>query len=29
VVCWFDTDLPASVAYAYRCDNETPATWEG
>jgi hypothetical protein len=29
VVCWFDTDMPASVAYAYRCENETPATWEG
>lgn len=29
VVCWFDTEMPASVAYASRCDDETPATWEG
>jgi hypothetical protein len=29
VVCWFDTAIPASVEYAYRCESETPATWEG
>ncbi len=29
VVCWFDTDIEASVEYAYRCEAQTPATWEG
>jgi hypothetical protein len=28
VVVWFDTDIPESVDYAHRCDDETPATWE-
>jgi hypothetical protein len=29
VVCHFDTDVPAAVDYAFRCEAETPATWEG
>jgi len=29
VVVWFDTDIPASIEYAERCDNDAPATWEG
>ena len=29
VVCWFDTDIPESVAYAARCEDDAPATWEG
>ena len=29
VVCYFNTDIEASVDYAYRCEAETPATWEG
>jgi hypothetical protein len=29
VVCWFDTDIPESMDYAFRCDAETPTTWEG
>ncbi len=29
VVCWYDTMLPASFAYAQRCEDEMPATWEG
>jgi hypothetical protein len=28
VVCEFDSDLQASVEYALRCEDETPATWE-
>jgi hypothetical protein len=28
VVCYFNTDIPASVDYAYRCEAETPAAWE-
>ncbi len=28
VVCSYNTDSQASVDYAYRCDNEAPATWE-
>ncbi len=28
VVCHFNSDVPASVAYAMRCENEAPATWE-
>lgn len=28
VVCHYTTDSQASVDYAYRCDNEAPATWE-
>jgi hypothetical protein len=27
VVCHFDTDFPDAVAYARRCDDDTPATW--
>ena len=29
VVCYYNTDIPASVDYAFRCETETPATWEG
>jgi hypothetical protein len=29
VVCHVDTDVPAAVDYAFRCEAETPATWEG
>lgn len=29
VVCYFNPDLPASVDYAYRCEDEAPTTWEG
>ena len=29
VVCHFNTDLPESRDYAFRCEDETPATWEG
>ena len=29
VVCYFTTEITASVDYAYRCEAETPATWEG
>jgi hypothetical protein len=28
VVCLFETEIEASVAYAFRCEAETPATWE-
>jgi len=28
VVCYFDENLPASVAYAYRCEDDLPATWD-
>ena len=28
VVCSFDTDIQESVDYAYRCEAETPVTWE-
>lgn len=28
-VCYFDTDLPASIDYASRCESEAPTTWEG
>ena len=28
VVCWFDTDITESIDYAYRCEEETPRTWE-
>ena len=27
VVCHFDEDLPASVEYAYRCENNLPHYW--
>lgn len=29
VVCWFETDNEAAIAYAQRCDSNAPATWEG
>ena len=29
VVCYFNSDIPESVEYAYRCEEQTPATWEG
>ena len=29
VVCYFSSDIPESVEYAYRCEEQTPATWEG
>lgn len=29
VVCHYTTNSPASVDYAFRCEAETPATWEG
>lgn len=29
VICLYDHDIPASVEYALRCENETPATWNG
>ncbi len=29
VVCFFDPEIQASVDYAYRCEGETPRTWEG
>jgi hypothetical protein len=29
VVCHYHTDIPESVDYAYRCEDEAPQTWEG
>jgi hypothetical protein len=29
VVCYFNTEINASVDYAYRCESEAPTTWEG
>ena len=29
VVCLFDTDDEEAAHYAYRCEDELPATWEG
>ena len=29
VVCWFETDNEAARAYAARCEDDAPATWEG
>ena len=29
VVCYFETDNAEAVAYALRCEDESPATWEG
>ncbi len=29
VVCYYNTDIPESVEYAQRCEDEMPATWEG
>lgn len=28
VVCYYDPAIQASVDYAFRCENETPSTWE-
>src|SRR2546427_236407 len=28
VVCYFDETLPESVAYALRCEDNLPATWD-
>ena len=28
VVCYFDETLPESVEYAYRCEENLPATWD-
>ena len=28
VVCYFDENLPESVEYAYRCEENLPATWD-
>jgi len=28
VVCCFDETLPESVEYAYRCEENLPATWD-
>ena len=28
VVCYFDATLPESVEYAYRCEDNLPATWD-
>ena len=28
VVCYFDENLPASVAYALHCEDNLPATWD-
>jgi len=28
VVCYFDDTLPASVEYAFRCEDNLPATWD-
>jgi hypothetical protein len=29
VVCYYHTDISESVAYAVRCEDEMPGTWEG
>jgi hypothetical protein len=29
VVCYFNTDIEASVEYAQRYEDDAPATWEG
>ena len=28
VVCYFDENLPESVAYALHCEDNLPATWD-
>lgn len=28
VVCYYDTDIPASIDYALQCEEEMPAKWE-
>jgi len=27
VVCYFDTEIPESEEYAFRCEGESPSTW--
>ena len=27
VVCYFDSDLPESMDYAFQCEDDAPATW--
>jgi hypothetical protein len=27
VVCYYNTDIQASVQYAFRCEDDLPATW--
>ena len=29
VVCWYDPKIDESVEYAFRCESESPKTWEG
>ena len=29
VVCWYETEDEKARDYAFRCENETPLTWEG
>ena len=29
VVIWFEPDAPAAVAYAERCEDDAPSTWDG
>ncbi len=29
VVCYYNTEIETSYAYAARCEDEIPATWEG
>lgn len=29
VVCYFSHGIPASAAYARRCEDDAPTTWEG
>lgn len=29
VVCAYDDRFPASIDYAFRCEDETPRTWAG
>jgi hypothetical protein len=28
VVCYYNTDIPPSVEYAYQCEANLPATWD-
>jgi hypothetical protein len=29
VVCYYETEIESDRAYAFRCENECPLTWEG
>lgn len=29
VVCYYENNNPKAIEYAFRCESETPATWEG